>query len=76
MTEFTKEQLEQEMVDAEERTSVQLRASPEVRTTRYAACSACPAKETMFGLDSCAECKCVIGLKVFVIAATCPRGKW
>lgn len=76
MIEPTKEQLEQEIIDSENRTSVELRASKEQREARLALCNTCPSKTIMFGMDACKECNCVLGFKVQLNTATCPKGNW
>jgi hypothetical protein len=72
----TKEQLEQEIIDSEVRTSEHLRASAETKAARLAICATCPSKTTMFGVDACSECNCVLGFKVSITSVTCPKGKW
>ena len=76
MSEPTKEQLEKEIAESEERTSVELRASKEVQSNRLAICQTCPSKSTMFGMDACNECNCILGFKVQITTSTCPKGNW
>lgn len=72
----TTEQIQQEIIDSEARTSEQLRASAETRAARLAICATCPSKTTMFGLDACEDCGCVLGFKVYLTTVTCPKGNW
>lgn len=72
----TKEQLEQEFIDSEERTSEHLRTPAEIRAQRLATCSSCEFKTTIFGLDACGDCNCLLGFKIPIISANCPKGKW
>jgi hypothetical protein len=72
----TQQQIEQEIIDSETRTSEHLRASAEIKAARLAICATCPSKTTMFGLDACSECNCVLGFKVSITSVTCPKGKW
>ena len=44
----TQEQIEQEIVESEARTSEHLRSSAETRAERLAICATCPSKTTMF----------------------------
>jgi len=76
MSDPTPEQLQQEFIDSEQRTSENLRASQEVRQQRAAICNTCEFKTTMFMLDACGECNCLLGFKLFVTTSTCPKGKW
>lgn len=57
------------------------RAAPEVRAQRLAICRGCDhfkPHNSRFAdsLSRCAECDCVIHLKVKVAGETCPVGKW
>jgi hypothetical protein len=72
----TQQQIEQEIIDSEARTSEHLRASAETKAARLAICATCPSKTTMFGLDACSECNCVLGFKVSITSVTCPKGNW
>jgi hypothetical protein len=72
----TQQQIEQEIIESEARTSEYLCVTPEVKASRLAICATCPAKTTMFGLDACEDCGCVLGFKVYLTTATCPRGNW
>lgn len=76
MSEPTKEQIEQEIAASEQRTSLELRASKDVQSNRISICQTCPSKSMMFGMDSCNECNCILGFKVQLITATCPKGNW
>lgn len=76
MSEPTPEQLQQEFVESEERTSENLRATQEVRQQRAEICATCDAKTTMFTLDACGECNCLLGFKLFLATTDCPKGKW
>lgn len=76
MSDPTPEQLQQEFVESEQRTSEDLRATQEVRQHRNNICATCEFKTTMFTLDACSECNCVLGFKVYLTTATCPKGKW
>lgn len=76
MIEPTKEQIEQEIIDSEARTSVELLATKEQKESRLSICQTCPAKTIMFGMDACNECNCVLGFKVQLNTSTCPRGNW
>jgi hypothetical protein len=76
MTEPTKEQLEQEIIDSEARTSEHLRASAEQKATRLSICEGCESRVIMFGMDACSECNCILGFKVQLNTSTCPKGKW
>ena len=72
----TQEQIEQEIIESEARTSEYLRAPAETRAERLAICATCPSKTTMFNLDACQDCGCVLGFKVYLTTATCPKGNW
>lgn len=76
MSEPTKEQIEQEIADSENRTSLDLRATKEQQGQRLAICKTCPSKSIMFGMDACKECNCILGFKVQLNTSTCPKGKW
>jgi hypothetical protein len=76
MSDPTPEQLQQEFVESEERTSEHLRATQEVRQQRADICATCEFKTTMFTLDACSECNCLLGFKIFLTTADCPKGKW
>jgi len=76
MSEPTPEQLQQEFIDSEKRTSEHLRASQEVRQSRASICSTCEFKTKLFTLDACGECNCLLGFKLFIITSECPKGKW
>ena len=76
MSDPTPEQLQQEFVDAEERTSEVLRTPAEIRQERTSICSSCEFKTTMFTLDACGECNCLLGFKIPLSTSTCPKGKW
>jgi hypothetical protein len=51
----TQQQIKQEIIDSEDRTSEHLRASAETKAARLAICATCPSKTTMFGLDACVD---------------------
>ena len=72
----TQQQIEQEIIESEARTSEHLRASSETKAARLAICATCPSKTTMFNLDACQECGCVLGFKVYLTTVTCPKGNW
>ena len=76
MSDPTKEQLEQEIAASEQRTSLELRATKEQQAERLAICQTCPSKTIMFGMDACNECNCILGFKVQLNTATCPKGNW
>lgn len=48
-------------------------ASDELVTQRSEICSSCPSYSQ---LKICAECKCIMPLKVKIKSAVCPIGKW
>lgn len=48
-------------------------ASEETITQRYETCKSCPSYSM---LKICAECKCIMPLKVKIKSAVCPIGKW
>jgi hypothetical protein len=76
MIDPTPEQLQQEFVESEERTSEDLRTTQEVRQQRADICANCEFKTTMFTLDACSECNCLLGFKLFLSTTDCPKGKW
>lgn len=76
MIEPTPEQLQKEFVESEGRTSENLRATQEVRQQRADICATCEFKTTMFTLDACGECNCLLGFKLFLATTDCPKGKW
>lgn len=76
MSDPTPEQLEREAAESDQRTSEQLRATQEERARRKGICAGCEAKTTLYGLDACRECNCVLLFKVQVTTSTCPKGKW
>ena len=76
MSEPTKEQIEQEIIDSEARTSVELLSTTKQKESRLSICQTCPSKTIMFGMDACSECNCVLGFKVQLNTATCPKGNW
>lgn len=70
------EQLQKEFVESEKRTSEHLRATQEIRQQRAGICATCEFKTTMFTLDACGDCNCLLGFKLFLTTTTCPKGKW
>lgn len=76
MSDPTPEQLEREAKESEERTSEQLRTPQEERVRRKSICEGCEAKTSLFALDACSECNCLLLFKIPVITSTCPKGKW
>lgn len=47
-----------------------------VMAEREQACNACAKKVVIFGVDTCAECGCILRAKIHVAAAECPRARW
>ena len=76
MSDPTPEQLQQEFIDSEERTSEHLRTPLKTKEERLIICSSCEFKGEMFGLASCNECNCLLGFKIPLLTSTCPKGKW
>lgn len=76
MSDPTPEQLQQEFIDSEERTSEHLRTPAEVRQQRAEICATCESKTTMFTLDACGECNCLLGFRIPILSVSCPKGKW
>ena len=76
MSEPTPEQLQQEFIESEGRTSENLRTPSQIRQDRTNICSSCEFKTIMFTLDACGECNCLLGFKIPLLTSTCPKGKW
>jgi len=60
-------------IPADPETAILFFASEETITQRSELCNNCPSYSV---LKICAECSCIIPLKVKIKAAVCPIGKW
>jgi hypothetical protein len=60
-------------IPADPETAQQFFASEETVTQRSEICSNCPSYSV---LKICAECRCIMPLKVKIKSAVCPIGKW
>ena len=52
------------------------KALPEERIRRIDICSQCDFKKTIFNIDYCEDCYCIIKLKANSEHQRCPYGKW
>ena len=64
---------EQTPIPADPEIALEFFASDELVGQRSEICSSCPSYSQ---LKICAECKCIMPLKVKIKAAVCPIGKW
>lgn len=60
-------------IPADPEMAQQFFASEETVTDRFRLCSNCPSYNL---LTICAECRCIMPLKVKIKSAVCPLGKW
>ena len=60
-------------IPADPEIALEFFASEETITQRYETCKSCPSYSM---LKICAECKCIMPLKVKIKSAVCPIGKW
>lgn len=63
----------QTTIPADPEIALEFFASDELVTQRSEICSSCPSYSQ---LKICAECRCIMPLKVKIKSAVCPIGKW